>query len=140
MIQHLTFPTTTHPQTLSKDGKEWLDIDPSPEELVLNLGDLMTFWSSHRWRAVKHRVVERIGEGRGEEAEEAEEAGRMRGDDCFSSFPSSPRGRMSFAYFLNLDEDAVVDCHDFPSSTCSFSPFNAHEYLMKKVRESQGKE
>ena len=43
-------------QVLSSDG-EWVPVPVVPDTYVVNLGDLMTFWSNGRWRSSMHRVV-----------------------------------------------------------------------------------
>ncbi|MDX1401016.1 MAG: 2OG-Fe(II) oxygenase family protein, partial [Kiloniellales bacterium] len=35
---------------------EWLDIEPVPESLVVNIGDLMQVWSNDVYRSALHRV------------------------------------------------------------------------------------
>jgi isopenicillin N synthase-like dioxygenase len=40
----------------TRDG-EWLAVDPAPGGLVVNIGDLMQFWSNDRWISTLHRVV-----------------------------------------------------------------------------------
>ena len=37
------------------DG-EWVSATPIPETIVVNIGDLMSFWSGGRYKATKHRV------------------------------------------------------------------------------------
>ncbi|PON35582.1 Oxoglutarate/iron-dependent dioxygenase [Trema orientale] len=43
-------------QVRSKQGK-WLDINPSEETLLINIGDLMQAWSNEKLRSSEHRVV-----------------------------------------------------------------------------------
>ena len=47
------------------DG-EWVPATPIPGTIVVNIGDLMAFWSGGRYKATKHRVrfVAKKGEGR----------------------------------------------------------------------------
>ncbi len=40
-------------------GGEWIDVDPVPGALVINVGDMMQVWSNDRYRAALHRVVPR---------------------------------------------------------------------------------
>ncbi|MFK7825788.1 MAG: isopenicillin N synthase family dioxygenase [Oligoflexales bacterium] len=40
-------------KTLSND---WIDVDPLPETFVVNIGDMMEFWSEGRFIATPHRV------------------------------------------------------------------------------------
>lgn len=43
-------------QVRSKEGK-WMDINPSEETLVVNVGDLMQAWSNEKLRSSEHRVL-----------------------------------------------------------------------------------
>ncbi|MXV90207.1 MAG: isopenicillin N synthase family oxygenase [Acidimicrobiia bacterium] len=43
-------------QVQSPDGA-WVPVPVVPDTYVVNLGDLMTFWSNGRWRSSMHRVV-----------------------------------------------------------------------------------
>ena len=43
-------------QVMSSKG-EWMPVPVVPDTYVVNLGDLMTFWSNGRWRSSLHRVV-----------------------------------------------------------------------------------
>ncbi len=43
-------------QVQSPNG-EWVPVPVVPDTYVVNLGDLMTFWSNGRWRSSMHRVV-----------------------------------------------------------------------------------
>ncbi|XVE56408.1 hypothetical protein DITRI_Ditri04bG0006500 [Diplodiscus trichospermus] len=43
-------------QVRSKEGK-WMDINPSENTLVVNIGDLMHAWSNGKLRSSEHRVV-----------------------------------------------------------------------------------
>lgn len=40
---------------------EWVDVSIGPEELVVNLGDLMAIWTNDRWVSNPHRVVNPTG-------------------------------------------------------------------------------
>lgn len=36
---------------------EWVDVPAPPDAFVINIGDLMAHWTSHRWVSTLHRVV-----------------------------------------------------------------------------------
>ncbi len=43
-------------QTRTRDG-EWIDVDPLPGTVVVNLGDALQVWTNDRYLAAVHRVV-----------------------------------------------------------------------------------
>ncbi len=43
-------------QTRTRDG-DWIDVDPLPGTVVVNLGDAMQVWTNDRYQAAVHRVV-----------------------------------------------------------------------------------
>ncbi|MEU1311237.1 2OG-Fe(II) oxygenase family protein [Streptomyces cinnamoneus] len=43
-------------QVLGKDGR-WVDVPAINGTFVINIGDLMAFWTNHRWVSTVHRVV-----------------------------------------------------------------------------------
>lgn len=66
-------------QTQSRTG-EWIDVDPVPGAVVVNLADSVQVWTNDRYRAAVHRVV-----------------------------PMTSSARMSIPYFLHPSRDAVVE-------------------------------
>lgn len=92
---------------------EWLDIVPPTGSFVVNIGDLMMYWTNDRWLSNVHRVAN-------PPAERAEAARRQ-----------------SVAYFANPREDVRVEC--FSSCVAAgdlprHSPVLAGEHRMKKIR------
>lgn len=65
-------------QTRTRDGV-WIDVDPVPGTIVVNLADSVQVWTNDRYRAAVHRVV-----------------------------PMTDRDRMSIPYFLHPARDAVI--------------------------------
>jgi isopenicillin N synthase-like dioxygenase len=58
----------------------WIDVEPRPGTIVVNLGDCMQVWTNDRYRAAVHRVL-----------------------------PMTTSTRMSIPYFLNPARDATVE-------------------------------
>lgn len=66
-------------QTQNRAG-DWIDVDPIPGTIVVNLADSVQVWTNDRYRAAVHRVV-----------------------------PMTSTDRMSIPYFLHPARDAVVE-------------------------------
>lgn len=82
-------------QTLSPDHG-WIDVEPRPGTIVVNLADCMQVWTNDRYRAAVHRVV-----------------------------PMTTSTRMSIPYFSNPSRDCMVapipDVADGPALYREFS-------------------
>ena len=63
------------------DG-DWRAVPVIPDSFVINVGDLMMFWTNDRWKSNWHRV------------------NRVGGD-----------GRLSFPLFFTPDRDTMIECH-----------------------------
>ena len=79
----------------------WIDVEPRPGSIVINLGDCMQVWTNDRYRAAVHRVL-----------------------------PMSTSTRMSIPYFLNPARDRVVEpvcelAHDGPR----YRPFPFKQFI-----------
>jgi hypothetical protein len=44
-------------QVLPDGCAEWVDVAHVPGALLVNLGDIMRFWTNDTWRSTRHRVV-----------------------------------------------------------------------------------
>ncbi len=84
---------------------EWIDVDPVPGGLVVNIGDLMQRWTNDRWRSTMHRVVA----------------------------PSVATRRLSIPFFHNANWDARIESlvADEPAR---YAPTTAGRHLMDKFR------
>lgn len=94
-------------------GGDWIDARPPANSFVINIGDLMMYWTNDVWLSNVHRV-----------------ANPPR--DAFGS-----SRRQSIAFFGNPREDALVEC----IPTCipagekpKHPPVLAGEHRMKKIR------
>jgi len=96
--------------------KGWVAPAVTQGAFVVNLGDLMMRWTNDRWLSTLHQVVvPQPGEGEG-------------------TRPDGNR-RQSFAFFHNLNPDALVEC--IPScedagGVARYGPVMAGDYLMMK--------
>jgi isopenicillin N synthase-like dioxygenase len=98
-------------QIVGPDG-EWHDVIPEPGCLLVNLGDLTAQWTNDRWRSTIHRVA---------------------------APPRSAGGtslRRSMAFFLDGNDDAVIEC--LPTCTSQDNPpryaaVTAGEHLLAKL-------
>ncbi|KAF4702662.1 hypothetical protein FOZ63_022150 [Perkinsus olseni] len=84
---------------------EWMDVKTSGDEILVNTGDMMDSWTNHRWRAIKHRVVQ----------------------------PEGPltEPRYSFAYFHAFNPESMADPRDFDPEVPS-RPVNQWDYVVRK--------
>lgn len=95
----------------------WLDVRAGPDELVVNLGDMMARWTNDRWKSTVHRVVNPPHTG-----------------------PAIGR-RQSIGYFLHPNFDARVAC----LPTCrdrgnppKYAPIMAGEHMREKLLRRVG--
>jgi isopenicillin N synthase-like dioxygenase len=82
-------------------GGEWIDIEPRPGTIVVNLADCMQVWTNDGYRAAGHRVL-----------------------------PMSGSDRMSIPYFLNPHIDATIAPIDELVTTApAYRPFPFREFI-----------
>jgi len=101
----------------SRDG-EWLAVESAPDSFVVNLGDLMMYWTNERWISTLHRVVnpprdQRLGSR-----------------------------RQSLAFFHNPNPEALITCLDScqgPGNPAKYPPITAGEHLALKVNKAYRK-
>ncbi len=83
------------------DEHGWIDVDPTPGTIVVNLADCMQVWTNDRYRAAVHRVL-----------------------------PMSWRDRVSIPYFLNPDRDAIIaPIDEVTAGAPAYRPFAFRELL-----------
>ena len=87
---------------------EWVPVPVVPDTYIVNLGDLMGFWSNGRWRSSLHRVVCPTGSG---------------------------RDRLSVPLFFNPSLDALVQCvpRGLAPGEQPAAPIPAGEWIANKV-------
>jgi len=87
-------------QAQAADGS-WVDIEPQPGTVVVNMADAMQVWTNDCYRAAVHRVV-----------------------------PMTDRDRISIPYFLNPARDAVIEpIAELAGATPLYVPFAWSSYM-----------
>jgi isopenicillin N synthase-like dioxygenase len=100
-------------QLLTRDG-EWIDIDPPPGALVVNIGDMLERQTNGRLPSTLHRVVNPVGE-------------------------AARRARYSMPFFLHFRPDFLItpfeQCLDREHPETNMTPITAHDFLQQRLRE-----
>ena len=101
-------------QVLPEGEDEWTDVPPPSVEdaLLVNLGDVLRFWTNDRWQSTRHRVVGSGGDDGEARAGTGTGTGRGTGTGTGTSAASFVDDRMSLVFFHAPDYDARVDCDD----------------------------
>ncbi len=97
---------------------EWIDVNAPPGGFVVNLGDLMQYWTNDKWISTLHRVVnpprdQRLGSR-----------------------------RQSLVFFHNPNPGALVSCIETctgPGNPAKYPPITAGEHLAMKVNKAYRK-
>jgi isopenicillin N synthase-like dioxygenase len=99
-------------EILDRVASGWIDVVTEPDELVINLGDLMARWTNDRWVSTRHRVVN----------PPRSEAATNR--------------RMSLTFFQHPNWDAVVECVPTcvsPDRPCAYPAVLAGEHMHRRM-------
>jgi isopenicillin N synthase-like dioxygenase len=108
-------PVSPGLQVQAPDGR-WIDANPQPGALMINLGDLTARWTGGRWTSSLHRVLPPLGAD-----------GRVV-------------RRRSAAFFHDGNADAVIDtlptCRG--EAGASLEPVTVAEHLRRKLAGSRG--
>jgi isopenicillin N synthase-like dioxygenase len=101
-------------QVKNRNG-EYVDVTIPWEHFVINIGDLMAFWTNDKWVSTPHRVI--------------------------SKDSDKPVKRFSLAYFHNPNTDCLVEC--IPSCQSEKQPWKyekiySGDFIMKKFKASIG--
>jgi isopenicillin N synthase-like dioxygenase len=93
----------------------WIDVVTMPESFVINIGDMMQYWTNDRWISTIHRVVN----------------------------PPRDRNlgsrRQSIVFFHSPNENTLISCLDGCSSSANppkYAPILAGEHLRQKSAKS----
>ncbi len=98
-------------QVLMPD-ESWHDVVAGPEQLVVNLGDMMQRWTNDRWKSTMHRVIN-------------PPPGRR-----------SESRRQSIGYFLHPNYDAQISCIETCCSAdtpARYPPIRAGDHMREKM-------
>lgn len=94
-------------QTESRTG-QWIDVEPTPGTIVVNLADSVQVWTNDRYRASVHRVV-----------------------------PMTRSDRMSIPYFLHPARDAVIEpLPELAEGSSRYRPFQWREYMRARTDDN----
>ena len=79
----------------------WIDVEPRPGTIVVNLADCMQVWTNDRYRAAVHRVL-----------------------------PMTVRTRISIPYFFNPDREAIIEpIAELASDGPCYRPFAFRQFI-----------
>ena len=93
---------------------EWTYADPMKGAFFLILGDILAMWTNDKWKATVHRVV----------------------------WPPKEQERLSIAYFVVMNPDAVVECLESclgPDETPKYANISYKEYVTARMNRLEGK-
>ncbi|MSP82114.1 MAG: isopenicillin N synthase family oxygenase [Alphaproteobacteria bacterium] len=98
-------------QVRDRGAKAWIEANPIPGTLVVNIGDLLGRWTNDRFASTPHRVINRSG-----------------------------HERFSIATFYDPDFRAVVDACDMGTgeADCRYQPVSAGEHILGRFNQSFG--
>lgn len=92
---------------------EWAPVEPTRGGIAVNVGDMLSRWSDGRLLSNLHRVrMPEVGEG-------AEGPGGEGGAPA----------RVSLAFFMQADKDALVECAEHP-------PITAGDYILGRIKSN----
>lgn len=95
---------------LQADSRDhgWIDVEPRPGTIVVNLGDTMQVWTNDRYRAAVHRVV-----------------------------PMTERSRYSIPFFANPARDTVIEpIAALADGTPRYRPFSWRAFITGRATDN----
>lgn len=94
-------------QTQGRDG-EWIDVEPVPGTVVVNLADSLQVWTNDRYRAAVHRVL-----------------------------PMTSTDRISIPYFLHPARDAVIEpIAELVDGSARYRPFEWRAFMRARADDN----
>ncbi len=86
----------------------WIDVEPRPGTIVVNLADCMQVWTNDRYKAAIHRVL-----------------------------PMTTTTRMSVPYFYNPPRDATIEpIAELADGTPTYKPFSFRTYIDARTADN----
>lgn len=87
---------------------DWVDVEPRPGTIVVNLADAMQVWTNDQYRAAVHRVV-----------------------------PMTRTDRMSIPYFFNPSRSAVIEpIGELTDNSPRYTPFVWRDYMRARTEDN----
>lgn len=87
---------------------DWVDVEPRPGTIVVNLADAMQVWTNDQYRAAVHRVV-----------------------------PMTQTDRMSIPYFFNPSRSAVIEpIAELSGTSARYAPFVWRDYMRARTEDN----
>jgi isopenicillin N synthase-like dioxygenase len=99
-------------QVLDRETKEWVDVEPTPGALVVNLGNLMMRWTNDRYISNLHRVINKSG-----------------------------RERYSVPFFFSGNPDFLVECFkecEDPQVGSKYLPVKVGDWMQGRYADTYG--
>jgi isopenicillin N synthase-like dioxygenase len=96
---------------------DWINVEPIPHSIIVNVGDMLMRWSNDRLKATLHQVIS---------------------PSRFTAEDSIPE-RYSIAFFCNANKDATIECLENcrdESEPAKYAPVNAHAYLTQRLADT----
>jgi isopenicillin N synthase-like dioxygenase len=103
-------------QFKGRDGDGWINVEPVPYAIVVNVGDMLMRWSNDRIKASLHQVVT---------------PSWLRPGDRIPE-------RFSIVFFCNANKNAILKCLETCQSDTNpakYPPINAHKYLTQRLSD-----
>lgn len=96
-----------------KDG-HWIDVPPTPNSIVVNVGDMLQIWTNNHLVATPHQVVNN----------------GVVSNETDTQVPE----RYSIAFFCNANKDVTLNPLDLlPNESPLHEPINSHDYITKRL-------
>ncbi len=96
-------------EVLDRDSKSWVPVPPNPDAYVVNVGDMLSFWTRGKYVSSMHRVINR-----------------------------NPGDRYSIVFFFDGNADTELRALD-GSEKGDEDPLTVERHMIRRMTESYGK-